>query len=471
MKIIHQCLQVKGIKLKRLQEMSIHHRPNCHAFVKLAAEVDKEEMLRFMPQSAETLVTIAAAGVDGREKTLFCGYILRIHREETAEYCLAKMLLADTSYLLDLQKERKSFQDLTQTYGTILRAACQQNGMDAKAEIRMNVPDKTIGEFVLQLDETDWQFARRMASRFGVPVFTDCAAAPPGLSIGLPTQAKEEKIPAWVETSRRYQEARRQLWQENSLVAGRQPIAEDFVSLRVETDDYLPLGTAVSWQGKSYRIAAVSGRLLDGMLHMRYRLAREKSLLAARQKNPTCAGMVLTGQVKEVRQDKVKVHFLEVDAAYEEAANKWFPYATTYSSSDGSGWYVMPSEGDYVRVFFPTQEEKDAFCISTINAAPPANTRNKTLRAPGGKELLLTDNSVHLITKHQDTFIDMSGSGIHIVTANKIKVTADKYVILEGNKIEMLAKDKISLKAGDVQLDILPKDIKLLAENVIMGGD
>lgn len=46
-------------------------------------------------------------------------------------------------------------------------------------------------------------------------------------------------------------------------------------------------------------------------------------------------------------------------------------------------------------------------------------------------------------------------------TANKIKVAADKYVILEGNKLEMLAKDKISLKAGDVQLDILPKNIKL----------
>ncbi len=55
-------------------------------------------------------------------------------------------------------------------------------------------------------------------------------------------------------------------------------------------------------------------------------------------------------------------------------------------------------------------------------------------------------------------------------TANKIKVTADKYVILEGNKIEMLPKDKISLKAGDVQLDILPKDIKMIADNVIMVG-
>ena len=55
--------------------------------------------------------------------------------------------------------------------------------------------------------------------------------------------------------------------------------------------------------------------------------------------------------------------------------------------------------------------------------------------------------------------------------ANKINFTADKYVILEENKIEMLAKDKISLKAGDVQLDIVPKDIKMIADNVIMGGD
>ena len=207
------------------------------------------------------------------------------------------------------------------------------------------------------------------------------------------------------------------------------------------------------------------------MLHMRYRLAREKSLLAARQKNPTCAGMVLTGQVKEVRQDKVKVHFLEVDAAYEEAANKWFPYATTYSSSDGSGWYVMPSEGDYVRVFFPTQEEKDAFCISTINAAPPANTRNKTLRAPGGKELLLTDNSVHLITKHQDTFIDMSGSGVNIVTSNPVKVTAEKKVIMQAKTLEILAKDEINLGAGNTSMSMNKEKIGLQAKDILVGGD
>ncbi len=35
-------------------------------------------------------------------------------------------------------------------------------------------------------------------------------------------------------------------------------------------------------------------------------------------------------------------------------------------------------------------------------------------------------------------------------TANKIKVTADKYVILEGNKIEILAKDKISKISKDM---------------------
>ncbi|SFT37760.1 Phage late control gene D protein (GPD) [Selenomonas sp. GACV-9] len=471
MKIIHQCLNVKGIELKRLQEMIIHHRPNCHAFVKLTAEVDKETIRQFMPQSAETMLTITAAEGNGKAKTLFCGYILCMHVEEKAEYCLAKMLLADTSYLLALQRERKAFQNLAKTYGEILQESCQQNGMGAKAEIVMNVPEQAIGEFILQLDETDWRFARRMASRFGVPVLTDCSAEMPRLLIGLPQASGKEKVLAAVHYTSCYQDSRRMVWQENSLVAGRQSIAEDFTSLLVETDEYLTLGAPVSFQGKSYRIAAVTGKLVDGMLHMRYRLAREKSFLAPLQKNPTCAGMVLTGQVKGVQQDKVKVHFLEIDAAYDEGTTKWFPYSTTYSSSDGSGWYVMPSEGDYVRVFFPTQEEKDAFCISTINAAPPANTRNKTLRAPGGKELLLTDNSVHLITKHQDTFIDMSGSGVRIVTSNKIKATADKCVILEGRKIEVLAKDKISLTVGATHLDVLPKEIGFIAENVIMGGE
>lgn len=470
MNIIHQGLQVDGVELQRIQDLTIRHRPNQYAFAKLTGEADRAAMESFMDRSAETLITITVGTMSGAGKKIFCGYILRIDLEEKADYCLAKMLLADTSYRLDLQRERKSFQNLARTYGEILTEACQQNGLGDTAQVAMNVPDKPIGEFVLQLDETDWAFARRMASRFAAPVITDCTAEKPYLSVGLLPRADQENALVRAEYSVRYQDGKRQFCEENSLLGGRQSMAEDFASFTVEADVYLPLGAKVSFRGKSYYIAAVWGKLQDGMLHMRYRLAAETAFLAPRQKNPACAGLVLIGRVEEVGQDKVKVYFVDVDDRYDEGTTKWFTYSTTYSSSDGSGWYVMPDEGDYVRVFFPTQEEKDAFCVSTVNAAPPANTRNKTLRAPGGKELLLTDDSVHLITKHQDTFVDMSGTGINIVTSNTVNVRADKNVLLQGKKIEFLAERGISLQANGTIIDMSAKELKLAAEDVVIGG-
>lgn len=470
MKIIHQCLNVQGIKLQRLQEMTIHHRPNRCALVRLTGEADKQMMESLIAKSAEILVSITVKVMSGKEKTIFRGYILQLHMEEKAEYCQVKVLLADTTYLLDLQKKRKSFQNLEMNYKEIIQETCSQNSFGVKTEVIMNVTDKKISEFILQMDETDWTFVRRMASHFSVPVLTDCVTENPRLMIGFPKQSSREVDLDRAEYKVYYKDMQRQVWQDNNLLDRDQLLADDFLSLIVESDEYLTVGTAVKYQGKSYRVAAVDGRLHDGMMHMRYYLIKN-GILISKQNNPSCAGMILTGQVKEVRQDKVKVHFIKIDAAYDKGTTKWFPYSTTYSSCDGSGWFVMPSEGDYVRIFFPTSLEKEAFCIGTINTAPPVNTRNKTLRAPGGKELLLTDNSVHLITKHQDTFIDMSGSGIRIVTTNPVTVSSDKKVTMKTRKMEIIAKEKIMLNAGNASLQIDKNSININGNDVLVGGD
>ena len=470
MNITHQCLQIKGMDFQRLQKMTIRHRPNHYAFMRLAGEADKSVMEPFLSRSSETLITVSAIEPMGKEQVIFRGYIVRLHLQEKKHYSQVQVLLADTSYHLDLQRERKSFQNLQKTYGTILTEACQQNGLGDKAKIIMNVPDKPIGEFILQLGETDWAFVRRVASRFAVPVFTDCIAESPTLSIGLPPASNKERVLERATYIAHYQDGQRQFCRENSLTGDRQSIAEDFASLLVESDEYMPLGVKVSYQEKNYYIAAVMGNLRDGMLHMRYRLAGKTSFLVPVAKNTSCAGLVLIGQVKNVQQDKVKVHFVHVDAEYDEGTTKWFPYSTAYSSGDSSGWYIMPDEGDYVRVFFPTQEEKDAFCVSTVNAAPPANTRNKTLRAPGGKELLITDDSVHLITKHQNTFIDMSGTGISISTSNAIDVKADKNVVLYAKEIEFLADKRIAFMAGATTVRMTDALIQLASEDIVVGG-
>ena len=46
---------------------------------------------------------------------------------------------------------------------------------------------------------------------------------------------------------------------------------------------------------------------------------------------------------------------------------RWFPYATVYSSGDGTGWYCMPEIGDKIRLYFPTEKEQDAYVISAYH--------------------------------------------------------------------------------------------------------
>ena len=62
----------------------------------------------------------------------------------------------------------------------------------------------------------------------------------------------------------------------------------------------------------------------------------------------------------------VKIN-LEIDGNQDEGTARWFPYSTVYSSPDGTGWYCMPEVGDAIRLYFPDNEEKNAYAISSVN--------------------------------------------------------------------------------------------------------
>lgn len=68
----------------------------------------------------------------------------------------------------------------------------------------------------------------------------------------------------------------------------------------------------------------------------------------------------------------------------------------------------MPEIDDYVRILFPTTDLSMAFAMSSINTAPLKEPKNKSLKAPGGREILLTDKGVEIIGEHQKTFIQLN---------------------------------------------------------------
>ena len=446
----------------RLLELEIRHAPNEHGTAWLVMQLQAEVCKKFVEQTTIKDKIKIRVGKGSDKPVLFLGYVLEAAMENRMDRSLLILDLADASYLQDLKKESRSYQNTRKKYQDILSAAYGSEGT-VKLKDSLN---KAIEKMVVQMDETNWEFAKRMASRFNVPLLSDLTAEKCSVFLGLKDGGNEmplttSRMESYVD-AQSFERVSKNDWRKKQAAT-----REDFSGLRVESYDYAYLGDKIKVNGTSYFIRKVFAKLRGGMLRMTYDLApKEAGFLAPAIMNSTCAGRILAAQVKEVKKDQVQVHLIDIDKQYDTSGDTWLPYATAYSSKDGSGWYVMPEKGDYVRVLFPTAEESDAYVSSAINTAPVEKVRNKSFKAPGGKELLLTDEGVEIICEHQKIFVKLEkGKGISLVSSKNIEVSADGDISLNAKgKVQILAKSGIDLQAGSSHL-------KVLSNQVAMGGN
>lgn len=444
----------------RLLELSVRHAPNEHGRASVLVETDGDAGKKFIGDAKfENKVKISV----GKEKqVIFLGNILEANLENYESSSYLSLELVDTSYMANVKQKSESFQNSKKTYQDILTKAFGSDGT-VKLLSKLN---KSIEKLVMQLSETNWEFAKRLASRFNVPLISDITAPKCSVFLGLNEGSGEFDLT----TSRvsRYVEAETfENVSKNFWLSKEKAMKENFSGLRAESYDYAYLGNKVKLNGESYYIRKVYGKLSGGILKMTYDLAlKSTGFLAPATQHLSLAGRIMTGAVKNVKKDKVQVHFVDIDKSYDSSGDTWFPYATAYSSKDGSGWYVMPEVGDYVRVLFPSNEESEAFASSAINLSPIEKVRNKSFKAPGGKEILLTDTGVEIICEHQKLFAKLEkGKGISLISNKNINVSADGDISMDAKgKVQIVAKKSIDLQAGS-------SHIKILSDQVSVGGN
>ncbi len=459
----HTNIQVEGFDFARILQVTIHHEPNEHGTARVVGEVPAELGQRYITRAEDGRELKIVSG-NAEKVTFFDGIVTSLQVKQQAEYSQLVVEAMDKSYQLDIRKCSCSYQNTGKGYGDILQQAYGETGT-----LQVTGSDQAIGGLILQMDETNWAFTKRMASRFNVPVVADITAARPLVYFGLPAPRRTLSIDT-ASCSYGRSEKNFQRVSQNYLADGNEVMRQDFAALTVHSYDYGQIGDKVKLGGKEYRIRTVDAELSDGLMQMTYSLTGETGFVAPVQKNTNCAGRVLKAQVKAVKRDQIQAHLFEIDPEYDSGGDWWFPYSTAYSSSDGSGWYVMPEKDDYVRIMFPSKNETDAFAASSINASPPANTRNKSFKAPGGKEILLTDDGIYIMCQHQSIFIDLTqGDGIKIVSSQDIHVSSDANVTLNAEKkLTLLAKEGITLQAGDSKLAMKKDQVVLGAKNVII---
>lgn len=430
--ITYDKISIMGIEYSKLINIEIHRRLNEHANAIITCEISKEEKQRLQTSINDgNLVTITTAS-DGDYDVLFVGVKYNLQIEESAEYYVAKLELKSTSYLLDVEKHNKTWQNGSKLYSAVMGELIKGRGI-----IRFNITDKSIGGFWMQKNETDWNMLLRFASGCGTSIVPNVKTEIPIIDVGIPGEITSTNELGYMD-----------------YLQGASPLV---------------IGTDVTINKGVLETTCITGRM-D----------------AYKQNRITCeaaAGKMYTGVVQKIEKQKVQVFFDNIDAEYDADGNTWFEYSATYAGTGEkykSGIYFMPEVGDRVRVFFPDGDGGEGFAFASETGYVLDNPSKVSWRAPGGQEILFTNTGIRISGKDNSVYIDLlyddGEAGIQITCDTDIQMSTHKneesgnsFINIEGKEEILIGADnQILLETPETSLEMNKEKIILNAEYVYM---
>ena len=275
--------------------------------------------------------------------------------------------------LLDQKKSNRVFQKKVQTYMGIAstvtadteHSACILPGSDMRT-----------GGTLIQYQETDWRFLKRMASQLGLPLVPDTSYYYPRFYLGLPEGEKRELgeiISCDLCFDGRYY-----------AVSGKCLVdREDFICYDVVTRTSLSLGDRVTYEGRELHVSQKKTELAGGEVIFTYRLAGNSYTWVPWEDNPDYTGMSFVGSIVGTQGEQVEVAF-DIDKSAAGGNRYGFAPAT------GNLMYCMPQKGTKTALYIGNGDEAQGIatgCIRTNGSTceGTGSPEKKSFRSEHGK--------------------------------------------------------------------------------------
>ncbi|SNS56617.1 Phage late control gene D protein (GPD) [Anaerovirgula multivorans] len=459
--------QIKNIKMTQ----QINH----HAYLYLTAIISEQYKDDYVKENLrEEQITLYIE--DDKPKTLFQGMIQHIQVQVIEDVYYLEIKAVSNSFKIDIKKECRSFQDKNMSYRDMIKGIVRNypggDMMDKASQ------GKAIEKFIMQYQETDWEFLKRMASHFHMGILPSVIHEGPKILFGT---AEGNDI-GEIESYNYYITKNIGQYMKSSQNTNPNLKELDTIEFHIETEKEYEIGDKVTYQNIPLYIKSKEGELVNGTLLFKYALSTKNGLSQDQLYNEQITGISLKGRVLEVVRDKIKVH-LEIDKSQNKAQAWEFPYTTIYTAEGNSGWYCMPELNDTVLIYFPTRQEHKGVGMNAIRVENKStdkiqNPDIKYFRTKNGKELKFSPDEIQItcingtdketgesriiyIRLNQDTGIEIiSTEPIHFKTEKGIKLEAE-------DTIKILASEQIKLKCKtseikiDSQIDICGEDVKI----------
>lgn len=437
------------LEIQKQEEINEHGKMTITGFIE---DEKEEEYLRML--KGEVWEKVEAAGRDGETEILFWGIVTDFSVELINNQKKMTLEITTGSCLMDQARHLRSFQNDSITYKQIFQSIIRE--YENSGMIYNSPLDIAAGELVLQYDETDWDFLKRLAGRNHTCLAAESRSKGTKLFYDMP-EGKEFRF----DEHKKYTVKKDLGLYRSKKNSGLVELKEtDCLTYIVPSREDHRIGDFIMVQGRKFLLYKICSSYQDGeMLHECY-LMQESGLEIPEVFLEKAAGCSMDAMVKAVREDKVQAVILE-DENKEQETNIWYPYATVYSTPDGTGWYCMPEPGDMVRLTIPGKREKDAFVTSSVHVGTDSADRKdpdfKVFKSRYQKEVRFTPDSI-VITNNQGTKIELTDAeGIHIVSAHSVMLEAAEDITVSSDTGSLIvagtATVNIKQKGTSINLD------------------
>lgn len=408
-------------------KFKLNVQPGAHGRMEVEGDIPEEVGKSILFQNLNGNAVKARIG----NRTIFSGQIESAQiLHEGGSYHVTLHGVSFTA-LLDSAKKSRTFQDTSAAYKKIMGEILQSmpgSGMQFHAE------DKSIEFPLYQLEETDWEFLRRMASHLHTDLIPDTIRNSPHIFVGLPEGKMQDTKDAGVVCEKVWMDKRNK-----SMCRSIRSYADWDIGEQVRLEDSI------------YSIVEKSCQLEEGLLVFRYSVSSKKAVVRDRFENENHGGRLLSAKVLDVRDEEVKVKF-DIDADQPKEGAFWYPF----SPEAGNVMYCMPKAGEPVYIRLEDSTGKRAQAVYGVHTNGPGNPEMKPedryFTTDNLKRMYFTKDAMGFRDLKKDSPLEITlndSAGANAVSNKNIVVFARDVIGIKGKNVIFQAPKEISIVRKD----------------------
>lgn len=431
------------IPFLNLIHLEIKQKENEHITLKMQVTVKEEDQEEVLYKNwSDTKILVIKK--EEENQPVFRGLIQSLVCKKENRILVVEISGIGETIKLDRKKRKRSFQNRNMTYKQIIKEVLQKYN-NARFVWQFG-EDKIIDKPIIQYNETDWEFLKRLCSHFHGVLFADSKSDNINIFLGIGSgnnkKMEAADILRWGVDDSYYQNG----CYENSIPK------KDVFYLELETKENWQIGDFTLYENQCYQVYRRYITFERGKFIFNCRMGAAGICYQKKFYNKALPGVRLEGVIKKTEEESV---YIQLDIDKQESAD----YPWIWAPETNNLCYCMPETGTKAVLYFPTKREEDGLVILSVvrNQKKDAyrNNENKEFSTINHKRLGLYPEKIFLESISGLLKFSMGDAlGIQICSSTDVSFKADGKVCIEGKNVSVVAPIEVVGRTNKANVEI-----------------